>query len=300
MGKDIGIVGLGRMGLPAAKLLIRKGYTVVGYDRDTEALDELAAAGGAAASDAKAVAAKADTIIVFVLNDEQVQTVITGKSGLLAGVRQGACIICISTIRRARLERIAAQCLKRNVAFVDCPCTGGPGRAENGTLTLIAAGKQDAMDRCRPILENLGTIVPVGDAPGMGQAVKHCNQLLVSVIHAAVIEVILMARRAGLDERQVCEIIGSGVGGSDYFKLLSASIIDKSAAPCAMALMCKDSNIVVESARSMQLPLLVAGAANQYFLAAESLGLENEESSELMKVVERFSQPGDFNESQPG
>jgi 3-hydroxyisobutyrate dehydrogenase-like beta-hydroxyacid dehydrogenase len=235
-----------------------------------------------------------------VLNDEQVQTVIGGKNGLLAGVRQGACIICMSTIRQAQLERMAAQCLKMNVAFVDCPCTGGPARAENGTLTLIAAGKKDAMDRCRPILENLGTIVPVGEVPGMGQAVKHCNQLLVSVTHAAVIEVILMARRAGLDARQVCEVIGSGVGGSDYFKLLAASILDKTAAPCAMALMCKDSNIVMDSSRSMQLPLLVAAAANQYFLAAESLGLENEESSELMKVVEGFSQPRDFNESQTG
>jgi len=297
MGNAIGIVGLGRMGLPAAKLLIRKGYTVVGCDRDTVPLDELVAAGGAAASDAKAVAQKADTIIVFVLNGGQVQTVINGKSGLLAGIREGACIICMSTIRQAQIERTAAQCLKKNVALVDCPCTGGPARAENGTLTLIAAGEKDAVDRCRPILENLGTIVPVGEIPGMGQAVKHCNQLLVSVTHAAVIEVILMARRAGLDERLVCEVIGSGVGGSDYFKLLSASIIDKSAAPCAMALMCKDSNIVVDSSRSMQLPLLVAGAANQYFLAAESLGLANEESSELMRVVERFSQPLDFNES---
>jgi 3-hydroxyisobutyrate dehydrogenase-like beta-hydroxyacid dehydrogenase len=300
MGNAIGIVGLGRMGLPAGKLLIRKGYTVVGCDRDPGPLDEFVASGGEAASDAKAVAEKADTIIVFVLNDEQVKTVIDGKNGLLAGVREGACIICMSTIRQALLKQIAALCFDKDVAFVDCPCTGGPPRAENGTLTLIAAGKQDAMDRCRPILENLGTIVHVGEAPGMGQAVKHCNQLLVSVTHAAVVEVILMARRAGLDERQVCEVIGSGVGGSDYFKLLSSSIIDKTAAPCAMALMCKDSNIVVDSSRSMQLPLLVAGAANQYFLAAESLGLENEESSELMKVVERFSQPRDSNESETG
>lgn len=291
MANAVGIVGLGRMGLPAARLLIRNGYTLFGYDRDPAALDELAASGGEPAPDAKAVAQKADTIIVFVLNDDQVEAVVAGPSGLLAGIREGACIICMSTIRQAQLERMAALCLEQNAAFVDCPCTGGPPRAENGTLTLIAAGSKDAMDRGRPVLENLGTIVQVGELPGMAQAVKHCNQLLVSVTHAAVVEVILMARRAGLDERQVCEVIGSGVGGSDYFKLLSSSIIDKTAAPCAMALMCKDSNIVVDSSRSMQLPLLVAAAANQYFLAAASLGLENEESSELMTVVERFSQP---------
>ena len=291
MAKTIGIVGLGRMGLPAGKLLIRKGYTVVGFDRDQAPLDEFAAFGGAAARDPKAVAERAEATIVFVLNDEQVQSVIEDKDGLLAGVREDACIICMSTISQALLKLLAERCEEKNVAFVDCPCTGGPPRAGNGTLTLIASCTQGTLDRCRPMLENLGTIVHVGDVPGMGQAVKHCNQLLVSVTHAAVMEVILMARRAGLNEKQVCEVIGSGVGGSDYFKLLSSSVIDETPAPCAMALMCKDSNIVVDSGRSMKLPLLVAGAANQYFLAAESLGLEEEESSELMKVVEGFSQP---------
>lgn len=295
MTETIGILGLGRMGLPAGKLLMRKGYTVVGYDPDKVPLDEFVSSGGKAVSDVKTVAERAETIIVFVLNDEQVNAVMAGKDGLLAGVNENACIICMSTIRQAQVEWAAEQCMKKNVAFLDCPCTGGPPRAANGSLTLIAAGKKKTLDRCRPILENLGAIVHVGEIPGMGQAVKHCNQLLVSATHAAVMEVILMAKRAGLDERQVCEVIGSGVAGSDYFKLLSSSVLDKTAAPCGMAMMCKDSNIVMDSGRSMKLPLLVAGAANQYFLAAESLGLENEQSSELMKVVERFSQPTGLN-----
>lgn len=290
MTETIGIVGLGRMGLPAGKLLIRKGYTVVGYDPDNVPLDEFAASGGKASPDVKTVAELAETVIVFVLNEEQVNAVVAGKNGLLDGINENSCIICMSTIRQAQVEWVAEQFVKKNAGFVDCPCTGGPPRAANGSLTLIAAGKKDTLGRCRPILENLGTIVHVGEVPGMGQAVKHCNQLLVSVTHAAVMEVILMARRAGLDERQVCQVIGSGVAGSDYFNLLSSSVIDRTAAPCVMAMMCKDSNIVVDTGRSMKLPLLVAGAANQYFLAAQSLGLENEESSELMKVVERFSQ----------
>ena len=297
MTETIGIVGLGRMGLPAGKLLIRKGFTVVGFDPDRVPLNEFKASGGKAASDVKTVAERAKTIIVFVLNDEQVNAVVYGKNGLLDGVNENSCIICMSTIRQAQVEWVAEQCVKKNVAFMDCPCTGGPPRAANGSLTLIAAGKNSTLDRCRPILENLGTIIHVGEVPGMGQTVKHCNQLLVSATHAAVMEVILMARRAGLDERQVCQVIGSGVAGSDYFKLLSSSVIDKTAAPCGMAMMCKDSNIVVDTGRSMKLPLLVAGAANQYFLAAQSLGLENEESSELMKVVERFSQPTGVNGS---
>ena len=152
MGEAIGIVGLGRMGLPASKLLIRKGYRVVGYDRDKVALDEFAASGGNAAPDVKTVAEKAETIIVFVLNDAQVKAVVVGENGLLAGVHDDSCIVCMSTIRKAELERVAAQCTQKNVAFVDCPCTGGPVRAGNGTLTLgSSTGMVNSRWMVRPI-----------------------------------------------------------------------------------------------------------------------------------------------------
>jgi len=119
MAKTIGIVGLGRMGLPAGKLLVRQGYNVVGYDRDTVSLNEFVASGGEAALDAKAVAEQAKTIIIFVLNGEQVQSVVDGKNGLLAGIGENACIICMSTIRQAQLEQLAALCLRKNVAFLN-------------------------------------------------------------------------------------------------------------------------------------------------------------------------------------
>jgi 3-hydroxyisobutyrate dehydrogenase len=279
------------MGMPAAKVLVKAGYNVVGYDCRPEATAEFTSSGGESAPDYEAIAKKANIVIVFVLDDQQVIEVITGEHGILADTAEGSTIVCMATISKANLEWIAEQCKKKQVAFVDCPCTGGPARAENGTLTLIAAAAENILARCRPVLENLGTIVHVGEIPGMGQAVKHCNQLLVSTTHAAVMEVILMAKRAGLDLKQVCEVIGSGVGGSDYFRLLSSSVLDGTPAPCGLGLMCKDSNIVVNAARQMKLPLLVATAANQYFTAGESMGLEAEESSVLMKVVERFSDP---------
>ncbi len=291
MAETVGMVGLGRMGMPAAKALITAGYHVVAHDCRSEAMDELLSAGGEPARDYETVARKAQTVIVFVLNDQQVIDVVAGSRGLLAGAVDGSVVVCMATIRKDNLLWVARQCRKQNVAFVDCPCTGGPARAERGTLTLIAAAEDDLLDRCRPILEKLGTIVHVGKAPGMGQAVKHCNQLLISTLHAATMEVILMAKKSGLDAKQVCDVVGSGVGGNDYFRLLSKSVLEGTPAPCELSLMCKDSNIVVDTGRQMRLPLMVATAANQYFLAGESLGLEKEESSALMQVVERFSQP---------
>lgn len=291
MKDTVGIVGLGRMGMPAAKRLMTAGYNVMGLDCRPEAIEAFVTNGGIGVSDCKSMAERAKTVIVFVLDDLQVKEVITGEQGLLTGATEESTIICMATISKENLEGVSQQCLNKHVAFVDCPCTGGPGRADNGTLTLIAAAPNKILEDCRPILETLGTIVHVGDTPGMGQAVKHCNQLLVSTTHAAVMEVILMAKHAGLDAKQVCDVVGSGVGGSDYFRLLATSVLDGSPAPCGLGLMCKDSNIVVNSGRQMKLPLIVAMAANQYFLAAESLGLEKEEGSALMKVLERFSEP---------
>ena len=108
---------------------------------------------------------------------------------------------------------VAERCAEKSVGFIDCPVTGGPQRIVAGTLTLIAAGAKKFIEECRDILEIQGNIVFIGDTPGLGQAVKHCNQLLVGTTQAAAMEVITLARKSGLDPRLVCDVVGSGVGG---------------------------------------------------------------------------------------
>jgi 3-hydroxyisobutyrate dehydrogenase-like beta-hydroxyacid dehydrogenase len=289
MTKIIGIVGLGRMGTASVKRFLEKGYHVVGHERRPEVAEELRSMGVEIRQDSKDVAQRSKTVIVFVLNDQQVIEVVTGPDGLLVACDPDSTIICMSTINRDNLEWVAAQCQEKGVPFIDCPCTGGPARVEAGTLTMIAAAPQEILEASRPVLETLGKIVYVGERPGMGQAVKHCNQLLVGTTHAAVMEVITMARRSGLDPRLVCEVIGSGIAGSDYFRLLAASVLDRKPAPGGLGQMCKDMDIVVHSGRHLKLPLYVATAAYHYFLAAQSLGMEDQEASELIRVVERIS-----------
>ena len=155
------------MGLPVAKLFIQNGYSVLGSDRDQLQLDKFLEFGGKTASDVKTIAQNVNTTIIFVLNGEQIETVVGGKNGLLAGTGESNSIICMSTISKEQNERVATQCVKRNVAFLDCPCTGGPARAEIGSLTLIAAAKKSILERCRPLLEVLDTIVTVGENPGI-------------------------------------------------------------------------------------------------------------------------------------
>ena len=111
------------------------------------------------------------------------------------------------------------------------PCDRGTGQGGAGTLTLIVATSKDLLEECRPVLEVQGKITYVGEKPGLGQAVKHCNQLLVATTTAAIVELIILARKGGLDPRLVCQVVGSGICGSDWFRLITSSILDNAPAP---------------------------------------------------------------------
>ncbi len=290
MAKRIGIIGLGRIGMPSAKAFIKAGYEVVGYARRAQVIEEFKSLGGEALSSPKEVAQRAETVIVLVLNDPQVIEVVTGPNGILEGAGKNSLVIGMATINRANQEWIARQCESKGVRFVDCPFTGGPARVDTGTLTLIVAAPPEHVKACRPVLEVIGKIVQVGETPGVGQSVKHCNQLLVCITHTAVLETIQMARKLGLDPRLVCEIVGSGIGGSDYFRLLSKSILDHTPSPGGLGQLAKDMGIVINTANHVKLPLYVATSAYQYFLAALSQGMEHMEGADLMKVVERMAE----------
>jgi 3-hydroxyisobutyrate dehydrogenase-like beta-hydroxyacid dehydrogenase len=291
MVKRVGIVGLGRCGMPAAKKYLQNGYQVFGYARRPEVIAKFQEMGGVHLENPAQVARNTDTVIVMVLNDPQVIEVITGPNGILEGVGKNSKVIGMSTINRENQESIAKQCQEKGVGFVDSPFTGGPARIGAGTLTLIVAAPSQLVEACRPILEVIGKIHHVGEAIGMGQSVKHCNQLLVCVTHTAVMEIIQMARKLGLDPAMVCDIVGRGIGGSDYFRLLSKSILEHVPSPGGLGQLAKDIGIVVNTGRNLRLPLYTATSAYQYFLAALSQGLENMDGADTMKVIERMSEP---------
>ncbi len=287
MEKRIGIIGLGRCGMPAAEKYLASGYEVLGCDRAAERMSELERKGGRPV-ESPAQAAEAELVIVIVLNDQQVIEVVTGNNGILERASDRSTVVCMSTINRDNLQQVAQECAARGVRFVDSPFTGGPARIAAGTLTLIAAASPEALEIARPVLEVMGTITLAGDTPGMGQAVKHCNQLLVTAIHAATVELITLARRSGVDPELACRVAGSGIGGNDYFRLLSEAILKDTTSPGGMSQLWKDVNIVVNSGRRHNLPLLVATAASHYFNMAISQGMAEEDSARLIEVMGRM------------
>jgi 3-hydroxyisobutyrate dehydrogenase-like beta-hydroxyacid dehydrogenase len=182
---------------------------------------------------------------------------------------------------------MANASFQKSISFVDCPFTGGPARIPDANLTLIAAAPVKLLEVVSPVLNVIGHIVRVGDKPGLGQAVKHCNQLLVGVTHAAVMEVITLARELDLDPNLVCQVVGKGIAGSDYFRLLSDSVLSNKPSPGGLGQMCKDVSIVVNTAQSANFPAYLATAMSNYFSEAEKLGLQNHEGAALIDVVEK-------------
>ena len=292
MTESIGIIGLGRVGIPVAKAYLRAGYSVFGCDKRPEAIKEFTSEGGKHFQTPEEVAQLVKLVFVLVLNDDQVMEVVTGEKGILKGINQGATVVCMSTINRSSLEEVAKRCFDRAVGFVDCPFTGGPARVPEGNLTLIAAAPKELFNSISPVLNVIGNPVYVGDAPGLGQAVKHCNQLLVGVTHAATMEVITLARKLGLDPLLVSKVIGSGIAGSDYFRLLSESVLTGNPSPGGLGQMCKDVAIVVNTTREVKMPAYVAAAASQYFHLAKIWGMQDREGADLIEVVERVTADG--------
>ena len=154
--EKIGFIGLGIMGRPMARNLLKAGFELVFHARRTEVVAEMEAAGGKAAPSSKAVAETADIVITIVTADGQVREVILGPDGVLAGSRPGSLIVDMSTISPLTIREIAGEAAGRQVAVIDAPVSGGDTGAEAGTLTIIAGGQPEDVERCRPLFEAMG------------------------------------------------------------------------------------------------------------------------------------------------
>lgn len=286
MSEPVGIVGLGRVGLAAAKAYLASGFKVYGFDINSRACEDFRAAGGTFVDSPGQVAKLASVVLILVLNDEQAIEVMKGKSGIMHAATGKLTIVFMSTVNQRTVHDLANECLNRSVGFVDCPFTGGPARVPNRSLTIIASGPFELVNAMRPFLKVIGNIVYAGAEPGVAQAIKHCNQLLVGVTHAATMELIALARKLGLDPTLVASVAGSGIAGSDYFRLLSESVLKKIPSPGGLGQMCKDMSILKNTLGEQHLNARVALAASTYFHTALEHGMADREGADLIEVVE--------------
>ena len=295
---NIAFIGLGSMGLGMAKNLLKHGHKVVGVDPIASTRDALTAAGGVAAASPAEAARNADVVVVAVVNAQQVETVLYGEGGAVAALRKGGLVMQCATVPAAFARSLGERLAKSGHELLDAPMSGGRARAESGELTFMASGTAKAFGSAESILAATSAkVFRLGDRPGVGSLVKTVNQLLAGVHIAAAAEAMALAAKAGADTRAVYEVISASAGNSWMFGNRVPHMLDDDYAPLsAVEIFVKDLGLVLGTGHEHRLPLPMAAAAHQLFLAAAGAGWGRLDDAAVVKVYE---QAGDFKVSSP-
>lgn len=294
----VAFIGLGSMGLGMAKNLLKHGHKVVGVDPSEAARKAFTEAGGTVAAHPAEAATTADVAIVAVVNDKQVETVLFGDNGAVSALRKDGVVMQCATVPAAFSRALAERLAKTGHALLDAPMSGGRARAESGDLTFMASGAPAAFAAAESILAATSAkVFRLGDAPGIGSLVKTVNQLLAGVHIATAAEAVALAAKAGADTRVVYEVISASAGNSWMFGNRVPHMLDDDYAPLsAVEIFVKDLGLVLNTGHELRLPLPLAAAAHQLFLAAAGAGWGKLDDAAVVKVYE---QAGDFKVSSP-
>ncbi len=292
---QIGFIGLGVMGSPMTKNILKAGHDVTAYARhpETSTVQDAVKAGVKLAPSPRAVAIASEIVITMVTNSRDVEEVVTGPQGVLEGSRKGLIIADMSTIAPSVSRKLAEASKERGVAFLDAPVSGGSQGAINGTLTIMVGGERDIFEKVRPIFEAMGkkeNIFYVGPH-GAGEVVKLVNNMLVGTISTAVAEALVLGVKAGIDVEMMTKVIGVSTGSnwqlSNQFPLRA---FNGSFKPGFMTdLLHKDLGLALELAAEQQTPVEMTAIARQLFEIARAEGYGREDYTSVLKVLEKIA-----------
>jgi 2-hydroxy-3-oxopropionate reductase len=287
MSTRVGFVGLGTMGAPLARNLLKRGYATTVWARRREVMAPLVAAGAAAGESAAHVATASDIVITMVTDTRAVADVILGERGIAIGARAGSLVIDHSTIDPDGARRIASQLQAQGVDMLDAPVSGGGAAAEAGTLAVMVGGSASAFDRANPILSCYAkSIVHIGPS-GAGQVAKACNQICTIVNQLGAAEAMLLAERAGVDPRKVKEVLMGGFAASRMLDLQAPKMIARDfAGKIESRLHHKDIHIVLELARTFGIDLPASAAAAAVLDRLQQRGGAHQDSAAIFSVLE--------------
>jgi putative dehydrogenase len=294
----VAFVGLGSMGLGMAKNLLKHGHCVIGVDPSEAARKAFTEAGGSVEATPAAAAAKADVVVVAVVNAQQVETVLYGEGGAVASLRRGGTVMQCATVPTAFIKKLAERLAASGHELLDAPMSGGAARAQTGELTFMSSGNAKAYAATESILSATSAkVFRLGEAAGIGSLVKTVNQLLAGVHIATAAEAVALAAKAGADTRAVYEVISASAGNSWMFGNRVPHMLDDDYTPLsAVEIFVKDLGLVLDTGHEMRLPLPLAAAAHQLFIAAAGAGHGRLDDAAVVKVYEAA---GGFKVSSP-
>jgi 2-hydroxy-3-oxopropionate reductase len=288
--QPVGFVGLGVMGRPMARNLVRAGHRVVVWNRSAGPAAELAAAGATAARSPAELAAAAAVVLTMLPDLPQVGEVLFRDDGLLRGMGPGSVLVVMGTVSPVEVRELGARLEPAGVSVVDAPVSGGDVGAEQATLSIMVGGRPEDVARVRPFLEAMGTTVEQLGPLGAGQLAKACNQIVVAATITALSEALVLARRGGLDPQRVFAVLGGGLAGSRVLEVKGPKLLGGDFRPGgAAAFQHKDLGFALAAARDEGVALPLTALVDQLFGAARWNGFGDDDHSVVVRVIERLA-----------
>ncbi len=291
---SVGIIGLGRMGTPMARNLLKAGFPLTVWNRSRAPIEALAAEGARGAGSARDLAAASDVIITMLPDGPDVEAVLLGPDGVLDGVRDaarpGRLIIDMSTISPAVTRRLHAEAASRGCRMLDAPVSGGDVGAQAGTLSIMVGGARADFDAAQRVLAAMGRTITYCGPPGSGQLVKACNQIMVAIVLAGVSESLAFAQRAGVAPDVMIQVLQGGLARTQVMELRGARMAAHEFTPGFKAsLHRKDLRIVLETAREMGIALPFTRQVAEMLNRLVERGQGDLDNSALFTIVEEMS-----------
>ena len=259
----VGLIGLGIMGKPMAKNMLKAGYDLTVSDLNQANVDQIVAAGAKAATNAE-IGESCDVVMTMVPNSPQVKAVMLGENGVAAHMKPGSVFIDMSSINPVASKEIAAELAKKNIEMLDAPVSGGEPKAIDGTLSIMVGGKKEVFDRFKPLLETMGASVVLCGDVGAGNTTKLANQIIVACNIQAVAEAFTLAQKAGVEPQLVFEAIKGGLAGSTVMNAKGPMMMEGNDKPgFKIDLHIKDLNNALDCAHSVGAPVPMTAAVQE-------------------------------------
>jgi 2-hydroxy-3-oxopropionate reductase len=287
---QIGFIGLGIMGKPMSKNLLKAGHTLVVFDVVPGPLAELTEAGAARGESCADTAARSDVIVTMLPDGPEVETAVLGPGGVLEGARAGSTVVDMSSISPIVAQKVAAACAAKGVEFLDAPVSGGEPKAIDATLAIMVGGKAEVFEKIQPILQKLGSSVTLTGPVGAGNVTKLANQIMVACNIAAMGEALVLATRAGLDPEVVFNAVKGGLAGSTVLNAKAPMVIGRNFKPgFRIKLHQKDLRNALLAAESMKVSLPFTALAQQMLMALMNEGKGDLDHSAIVTFIERMA-----------
>ena len=283
--QKIGWIGTGVMGKHMCGHILKAGYSVSVFNRSKQKAQDLIDKGAYWCENPKEVAEQSDIIFLIVGYPSDVENVILAENGLLTGSKDGSVIVDMTTSKPSLAERIYQEAKQKSVSTLDAPVSGSDIGARDAKLAIMAGGDHTVFDQVLPLFKLMGENIAYMGKAGMGQYTKMCNQILIASTMVGVVESLLFAYKANLDLDEVIDVIGKGAASSWSINILGKRIAKGDFDPgFFIKHFIKDMGIALDEAKRLQLSLPGLALANQFYLAAQSLGYENLGTQGLYKV----------------